>query len=89
MAQATASIAKEGRLPALSGRRRSILLAHKGQAVSALIHGGIALMGTNLDLTERAVVLKIAVMGALGNGTFDRLIGLRFHDDSPLIGLQA
>lgn len=89
MAQATASTAKEGRLPTWLGRRRSILLAHKGQAVGALIHGGIALVGADLDLAERAVVLKVAVVGALGNGTLDGLIGLRFHDDSPFIGLQA
>ena len=64
------------------------LLAHEGKAVGTLIHGGIALMGTNLDLVERAVVLQIAVVGALADSTLNGLVGLRFHVSSPFIGLQ-
>ena len=51
----------------------------EGLAVGALIHGGVCLMGTDHDLIQRAVVLSLAVMGALGNGAFDALIGMAIH----------
>ena len=37
-------------------------------------------MGANFDLIQRTVVLQIAVMRTLFNGTFDGLIRLHIHD---------
>ena len=36
-------------------------------------------MSTHQDLVQGAVVLVSAVMGTLGNGTFDTLIGMTVH----------
>lgn len=56
-----------------------VLLARKGKAVSALIHGGVALMGADLDLIQRAIVLQIAVMRALTDGAFNGLVCFAVH----------
>lgn len=56
-----------------------VLLARKRKAVGALIHGGIALVRTNLDLVQRAVVLQITVMCALANCTFNSLVCIAVH----------
>ena len=66
----------------LSGQAGEVffyLLSGKGQTIGALIHGGIALMGADLDLIQRAVVLQITVMGALLYRTFNGLVGLHIH----------
>ena len=49
-------------------------LGLKGVAVGALYHGGVCLVGANVYLREGAVVLALAVMGALGNGAADALV---------------
>lgn len=49
-------------------------------AVGALIHGGICLVGTYQDSIQRAVVLRVTVVGALGNGAFDALVGMTAHN---------
>ena len=36
-------------------------------------------MGADLDLTQRTVVLQIAVMNTLVNGAFNRLVGIVVH----------
>ena len=55
------------------------LLLTEGFAVGALIHCGVSLVGAHQDTVERTVVRLIAVIGALGNGTFDALIGFAVH----------
>ena len=55
------------------------LLARKGKTVGALIHSGIALMCANFDLVQRAVVLQIAMMGALTDGAFNCLVCIAVH----------
>ena len=47
--------------PAVPGGLRSF--HPEGLAVRALVHGGVGLMGTHLDLVQRAVVLGVAVVG--------------------------
>ena len=56
----------------------SLLLAER-LAVGALIHGGVSLVGTHQDLVQGAVVLTLAVVGALGDGTLDTLVGIAVH----------
>ncbi len=58
--------------------RRELFLA-KGHAVGALIHGGIALVGADLDLVQRAVIRGIAVMRAGDDGAFDAVVGMAIH----------
>ena len=50
------------------------LLLAVGHAVGALIHGGVAFMGADQNLLQRAVVGGIAMMDALGNSTFNVLV---------------
>lgn len=52
-----------------------LALSLEGSAVGALGHGGVGLVGYHLDLGKRAVVLLTAMVGALGNGAADRLVG--------------
>lgn len=56
------------------------LLSAEGHAVGALIHGGIGLMGADLDPIQRAVVLGFAVVGALMNGALHALVGMAAHN---------
>ena len=58
--------------------RQSLLLS-EGHAVGALLSGRVAFMGTHHDLVQGAVVLAVAVIGALLNGAFDGLIGMTVH----------
>ena len=51
----------------------------EGLAVSALVHGGVGLVGTHQDPVQRAVVLGIAVISAGLNGAFDALVGMTVH----------
>ena len=65
--------------PAVPERLLLFLLAHKGQAVGALIHSGVALMGANLNLVQRTEVLQVAVVHTLVDSAFDRLVSLIIH----------
>ena len=55
------------------------LLLPEGLAVGALVHGRILLMGADQDLIQGAVVLSLAMMGALLNGALDALVCMTVH----------
>ena len=63
----------------------SLLLLLEAHAVGALIHGGIGLMGSHMDLTEGTVVLTVTVMGALIYRTGNGLVGVAAtaHSNTP------
>ena len=63
--------------------RKEALLFAEGHAVRALVHGGVALMGADQDAVQRTVVLPGAVVGAVGNGAFDTLVGVTAHSKVP------
>lgn len=62
-----------------AGAAPALLLA-EGQAVGALVLGGVALMGAHHDAVQRTVVFRIAVVSALLNGAFDTLVCFAAHD---------
>ena len=62
-----------------TGPYKGELFLFKGHTVGALVHGGVGLMGTHHDPLQRAVVLSVAVVSALGNGAFDALVGMTVH----------
>ena len=62
---------------------RSLLLA-EGLAVSALICGGVHLVGAHQDFVQGTVVLVAAVMGALLDSTLDALVCVTVHHKSLL-----
>ena len=62
-------------------RRHRCLLLAEGLAVSALIHGGVGLMGAHQNPVQRAVVLGVAMVCAGLNSTFDALIGMAVHHE--------
>lgn len=51
----------------------------EGFAVSALVHCGVCFMSAYQNPIQRAVICLIAVICALGNGTFDTLICFAIH----------
>ena len=56
------------------------MLAHpEGLAVRALIHGGAGLVGAHQNPIQGAVVLLVAVVGALRHRALDTLIGMTIH----------
>ena len=55
------------------------LLLRKGHAVGALVHSGIAFVGTHQDAVQGAVVLIRAMVAALVYGAFNGLIGVAIH----------
>ena len=57
------------------------LLFLKRQAVRALIHAGMALMGANLDLVQKEVVLGCAVVCTGDDGALDALVRMTFHNE--------
>lgn len=59
--------------------RPNFLLLTEGHTVSALVLGGITLVGTNQNAFQRAVVLGIAMMGTLMDSTFDALVCMAIH----------
>ena len=59
------------------------LLLTEGLAVGALVHSGVGLMGTHHNAVQRAVICIVAMVGTLGDGTFDTLIGIAVHIGSP------
>jgi len=60
-------------------RGQKSLLLPEGLAVSALVHSGIGLMGANQDPVQRTVVLVLAVVCALLDGTFNALVCVTVH----------
>ena len=52
-----------------------LALGLEGCAVGALGPGGVRFVGYHLDLGKGAVVLRAAMVGALGNGASDGLVG--------------
>ena len=60
------------------GGSQGLFLA-EGLAVGALVHGRILLMGAYKDAIQGAVVLGVAVIGALLDGALDALIGMTVH----------
>ena len=58
-------------------------------AVSALILGGVGLMGTHQDPVQRAVIFAVAVVSTGLDGAFDALICMAVHVNFLLLfGLQ-
>lgn len=55
------------------------LLSAEGLAVGALIHGGVFFVGTHQNAVQRAVVLRVAVIGALLYGALYAFIGMTAH----------
>jgi len=60
-------------------RGQKSLLLPEGLAVGALVHGGIGLMGANQDPVQRTVVLVLAVVCTLLDGTFNALVCVTVH----------
>ena len=60
---------------------KTLLLA-EGHAVSALILGGIGLVGTHQNPIQRTVVLALTVMGTLLDSAFNGLVGMEVHKSS-------
>ena len=58
------------------------LLSAEGFAVGALIHRGIGFVGAHQDAVQGAVVLILAMMGALLDGAFDTFVGMTVHCSS-------
>ena len=61
---------------------KNTLLFAEGFAVGALVHSGVHLMGTHQDAVQGAVVLILAMMGALLDGAFDTFVGMTVHCSS-------
>ena len=70
---------KKKRIAAAKAAATIPLLLAEGLAVSALVHGGVTLMGANQDPVQGAIVCLIAMMGALCYGTFDALVCVTVH----------
>ena len=62
--------------------RRELFQA-EALAVGALDLGGVGLMGANLNRLQTAVILVLAVMGAVVDGALDALVGNVVHDSDP------
>ena len=54
-------------------------LRAEGLAVGALIHGGIRLVGAHQDAIQGAVILVLAVVGALLDSALNALVGMAVH----------
>lgn len=70
-------------------RVRPFLLLAEGQAVGALVHGGVALMGADAHLLQGAVVLSAAVMGAVLDGAGNAFVGVHIVCSSFLLGTDV
>ena len=55
------------------------LFLTEGLAVSALVLGGVSLVGAHQNPVQGAVVLAVAVVGAGLNGAFDALVCMAVH----------
>ena len=62
-----------------------MLLLSEGLTVGASIHSGIYFVGANLDPIQRAVILILAVVCALGNGTLNALVCVTVHSEFLLL----
>ena len=60
-------------------QKKTLLLLSEGHTVGALIHRGAGLVGAHQNLVQRAVVLVLAVVCAVPDGTFDTLVGVVVH----------
>ena len=56
------------------------LFLAEGHAVSALVHGGVTLMGTYQNAVQSAVVSILTVVSALMNSTLNALVCLVIHN---------
>ena len=55
------------------------LLSAEGHAICALIHGGVALMGTYQNAVQSAVIGILTVVSALMNSTLNALVCFAIH----------
>lgn len=55
------------------------LLLTEGLAVSALVHGGVFLVGAYQDALQRAIIGIAAVVGALLDSAFDGFVCVAVH----------
>lgn len=62
-----------------SAHERSNLLALEGHTVGTFGHGGVSLVGANLNLAKSTVVNLLSVMLTLLYGAFNILV---FHDET-------
>ena len=60
-------------------QKKTLLLLSEGHTVGALIHCGAGLVGAHQNLVQRAVVLVLAVVCAVPDGTFNTLVGVVVH----------
>ena len=56
----------------------------EGHTVRALVHGGIAFVGTHQDPVQGAVVLAAAVVTALVNSALNGFVGVTIHNRNLL-----
>ena len=64
-------------------QKKTLLLLSEGHTVGALIHRGAGLMSAHQNLVQRAVVLVLAVVGTVLDGTFDTLVCVVVHLKKP------
>ena len=70
---------KPGSAGCITRQNGRLLLLAEGHTVGALIHRGAGLVGAHQNLVQRAVVLVLAVVCAVLDGTFDTLVGVVVH----------
>lgn len=68
--------------PGRDGQWIKRLFPLEALAVGALIHGGMGLMGSHLDLVQRAVVVAVAVVRTGPDGAGNAVVGM-FHSLYP------
>ena len=73
------NIYKKGSRPGGPGAGEKHSLLAERHAVGALVLGGASLVGAYQDPVQRAVVLVLAVMGALSDGALDGLVDIVQH----------
>ena len=66
---------------ARNDNQHSYLLHSEGLAVSALVHGGVTLVGADQNTVQGAEVCVLAVVSALLNGAFNALVCLAIHSE--------
>ena len=59
------------------------LLLAEGHAISALVNRGVIFVCANQNPVQGAVVLVVAVMGALMDGALNALVGVIVHNKYP------
>ena len=63
----------------ISLRFLRLIFGLKAHAIGALFLGRVTLMGSDCNAVQRAIILSIAVVCALGNRAFDALICVCVH----------